>query len=292
MAFAQCLTRASLSRPSVAQSPAAPRAAGFKAVAPARKSVVTRADEMKDPFDMSNVGLDDIMQLADDAEMNSRAAWLPGSYAPSYLDGSLPGDFGFDPLGLGKSPAALAQFREAEVIHCRWAMLGVAGILGQEILGYGSWIEAPASMVQGGDATYFGANLGPAMFWSTAAVEVALMGFVEGKRGSADAESRVYPGGAFDPMGLSKGDLDTLKLKEIKNGRLAMVAIFGFFMQGSVTHAGPVANWAAHIADPWGVNVATSNTVAIPYMHPEVFASGAGSAAYWAAALPPWYPGV
>jgi len=221
------------------------------------------------------------------------AAWLPGSEAPAYLDGSLPGDYGFDPLALGKSPAVLAKFREAEVIHCRWCMLAVAGMLGQEILGYGNWLDAPSSMIAGGDATYFGANLGPALFTTTAAVEVALMGFIEGKRGAeTDTEKRLYPGGAFDPMGLAKGDLDSLKLKEIKNGRLAMVAVFGMFMQGSVTHTGPVANWLAHISDPWGMNVATSNSVAIPYMHPEVFSSGAGSAAYWAAAVPSWYPGV
>merc|ERR1711994_1150824 len=28
------------------------------------------------------------------------AAWAPGSEAPAHLDGSLAGDFGFDPLGL------------------------------------------------------------------------------------------------------------------------------------------------------------------------------------------------
>lgn len=28
------------------------------------------------------------------------AAWAPGSDAPSHLDGSMAGDFGFDPLGL------------------------------------------------------------------------------------------------------------------------------------------------------------------------------------------------
>jgi hypothetical protein len=33
-------------------------------------------------------------------------------------------DYGFDPLGLGKDPASLARFQEAEIIHCRWAMLG------------------------------------------------------------------------------------------------------------------------------------------------------------------------
>mmetsp|Transcript_47745 Transcript_47745/g.91288 ORF Transcript_47745/g.91288 Transcript_47745/m.91288 type:complete len:265 (-) Transcript_47745:314-1108(-) len=217
------------------------------------------------------------------------APWLPGSQAPAYLDGKLPGDFGFDPLGFGENPDNLAQFREAELIHGRWCMLAVAGMLSVELLGFGNWVDAPLSMVNGGDATWFGLNLGPATFNNTAAVEIAMMAFAEGKRASADPEKRMYPGGSFDPMGMSKGDLDTLKLKEIKNGRLAMVAVMGMFCQAAVTGTGPVANWLAHIGNPWGVNVATSNSVAIPYMHPEVFSNGA---AYWAAALPSWYPGV
>ena len=40
-----------------------------------------------------------------------------------------------------------------------------------------------------------------------------------------------YPGGIFDPFGWSKGDLESLKLKEIKNGRLAMFATLGFYAQ-------------------------------------------------------------
>ncbi|KAK8537317.1 hypothetical protein V6N13_042250 [Hibiscus sabdariffa] len=31
-----------------------------------------------------------------------RPLWFPGSTPPPWLDGSLPADFGFDPLGLGK----------------------------------------------------------------------------------------------------------------------------------------------------------------------------------------------
>jgi light-harvesting complex I chlorophyll a/b binding protein 4 len=40
-----------------------------------------------------------------------------------------------------------------------------------------------------------------------------------------------YPGGVFDPLGFSKGDAKQLQTKEVKNGRLAMVAFMGFVLQ-------------------------------------------------------------
>ena len=63
-----------------------------------------------------------------------RPLWRPGSEPPAHLDGSLPADFGFDPLGLGQDDQLLPWFAEAERVHSRWAMLGVAGILAQEIV--------------------------------------------------------------------------------------------------------------------------------------------------------------
>jgi hypothetical protein len=47
-----------------------------------------------------------------------------------------------------------------------------------------------------------------------------------------DGNEPGYPGGIFDPFGWSKGsDLKSLKTKEIKNGRLAMLAFAGFTAQ-------------------------------------------------------------
>ncbi len=51
-----------------------------------------------------------------------------------------------------------------------------------------------------------------------------------------------YPGGPFDPLNLTKEAADDWKLKEIKNGRLAMMAFMGFVAQYAATGKGPIDN--------------------------------------------------
>jgi Chlorophyll A-B binding protein len=42
---------------------------------------------------------------------------------------------------------------------------------------------------------------------------------------------------AFDPLGLGKKDLDKLKVNELKNGRLAMMAFSGIVTQAAMGHS-------------------------------------------------------
>ncbi|KAI3426708.1 uncharacterized protein J3R85_009768 [Psidium guajava] len=184
------------------------------------------------------------------------ADWMPGQPRPPYLDGSAPGDFGFDPLRLGEVPENLERFKESELIHCRWAMLAVPGILVPEALGLGNWVQAQEWAAKpGGQATY----LGNPVPWGTLpiilAIEFLAISFVEHQRSmEKDPEKRKYPGGAFDPLGYSKDPVkfEELKVKEIKNGRLALVAFVGFCVQQSAyPGTGPLENLATHLADPW-----------------------------------------
>jgi light-harvesting complex II chlorophyll a/b binding protein 5 len=63
----------------------------------------------------------------------------------------------------------------------------------------------------------------------------------------------------FQSLLFSKTHLAPLyvSVKEIKNGRLAMIAMLGVFVQGAVTAEGPAANWGKHVANPFGYNFIT-----------------------------------
>jgi light-harvesting complex I chlorophyll a/b binding protein 3 len=201
----------------------------------------------------------------------------------TYLDGTLPGDFGFDPLGMSDpegaggfvNPQWLAY---SEVIHGRWAMLGVAGIVAPEILGGMGIIPESTGLVwftsgaipPQGTFDYWASPM--TIFW----VNMCLMNFAEIKRGQdywfpgSQAETPLlgwekgfggsgnpaYPGGKwFNPLNLGKDGMASMQKKEVKNGRLAMMAFLGCMVQAAVTGEGPWKNICDHVSNPFGANM-------------------------------------
>lgn len=171
-----------------------------------------------------------------------RTLWLPGAAAPKHLDGKMAGDFGFDPLGLGTDPERLAWYQEAEKTNGRWAMAACAGILFTEILGKDKWFEA-------GAGEYWLPNN------ALIALEALIMGFFELKRyqGWKTAKcSGVLNAFPFDPAGMNSTEM---ALKEVKNGRLAMVAFVGFAVAALVTRQGPIEALSSHLSNPFSNNI-------------------------------------
>nr|ACF24530.1 chlorophyll a/b binding protein CP29 [Gymnochlora stellata] len=219
---------------------------------------------------------------------DSDPLWLPNTVRPTWLDGSLPGDRGFDPLGLSKpaeylqydvdqldqnqavnfagkvigkfdggidevdggntlSPYSdifgLRRFRECELIHGRWAMLATLGAVVAELSTGVPWDQAGKVELDG--ARYLNFNL-PFTVSQLTLLEVLLVGGAEIYRNTeTDLDKRLYPGGYFDPLGLttkSAEQTQNLREAEIKHGRLAMVAAFGCGVQAFTTGEGLLDN--------------------------------------------------
>lgn len=173
---------------------------------------------------------------------------LPWMERPAALDGTMVGDVGFDPLGFAKTPEDLMNYREAEIKHARLAMLAAAGWPLSElfdakiasVLGLSPIVDATdraPSVLNGGLG-----KISP-IYWLACIVgagAIDLAGIAAKNKSKGDWLPGDY---GFDPLGVYPKDADgqqRMQLAEIKNGRLAMIAITAFAVQEAVSHIGVI----------------------------------------------------
>jgi len=154
-----------------------------------------------------------------------------------------PFEEGLDVFGFcnGADDNTLKRFREAELTHGRVAMLSALGFLvGEQVEGSSFLFD---SQITGPAIDHF--QQVPGLFWGLIGATIFLAETTRIQKGWADPfvadklfqlKEDYTPGDLdFDPLGLSKGKdaqwLDDMKLKEINNGRLAMIAISGMVAQ-------------------------------------------------------------
>ena len=166
-----------------------------------------------------------------------RSQSLPFLPYPENLSGYA-GDVGFDPLGMS-SFVPMDYLRESELKHGRIAMLAVTGFIGVDL----GWRIYPLpeaykglTSVTAHDALVDQGAMSQIFLWIAILEMISWIAIAQMLGGSGRK-----PGDyGFDPLGILKGaseeEVMDMQTKELKNGRLAMLAFGGVVTQAVLTN--------------------------------------------------------
>ncbi|GJQ14591.1 hypothetical protein GpartN1_g6382.t1 [Galdieria partita] len=173
------------------------------------------------------------------ASASNQSPSVPFLERPKNLDGTAPGDVGFDPLYISDL-LDIQWLRESEIKHGRICMLAAVGFIVQE------FVHLPGQVFSNKVAIDALFQVPSGGLWQIF-LFIGLLEFVmnKGKMTPLDmfSDPNRKPGDfGFDPLGLGKDPQARARYQvaEIKNGRLAMLAVGGFIHHMLLTHQGVV----------------------------------------------------
>lgn len=181
--------------------------------------------------------------------MEDRSLALPMDKRPKNLDGTRPGDVGFDPVGFTNNPpngigamkgiSGLKWYQEAEIVHGRVAMLAVVGMLWPGWIGhlpgnleYGVPVDAYAEL-----NPFKALSVVPAAGLYHVALTIFAIELWRIKNVIKGDKPAGYLAlgqkGTFNPFGFNYSEEEYFEkeVQEIKHGRLAMIASIGQLLQ-------------------------------------------------------------
>lgn len=185
---------------------------------------------------------------------------LPFAPRPKLLDGSLAGDVGFDPFGFaGEDKESLIKNREAEIKHGRLAMLAAVGwpiaeLFDKKLAGLMGLPDALSKNGASPNLLNGGLDKIEPEYW---VLVIAIAGIAElASFETKEEKAKNYTPGdcGFDPLGLFPEErLKQLEMqtKEIKHGRIAMMAVLGYVVQEALYSSPVTAETPAFFKPVW-----------------------------------------
>jgi len=180
-------------------------------------------------------------QGASSAQLHAFADGMAGSDGPEpmpFTSGSRT-SINFDPCGFAeRAPEWLPWFREAELKHGRAAMLATVGFIVPEFVripGEQFSFESVPKVIEAHDA--LPDSMKQIFLWISL-IEAMSFPAYAGMSQGYDRRPGDY---SFDPLGFYPTDPEkqkAMQLKELKNGRLAMIAIGGMVAGSAITGHG------------------------------------------------------
>jgi hypothetical protein len=166
--------------------------------------------------------------------LNEMSKSIPFLTVPEKLDGSMPGDMGFDPMGLSDIQTDLRYARWAELKHGRVAMLAVVGMVWQE---YGPHLPGDAYATTDPFAAISSVGFASNIQTLLAIGCVELANWDETFNGdSRPGHLKGWEGGGWAKK--TDAQKETAYTQEIVHCRLAMIAFIGATHQTFLLHKG------------------------------------------------------
>lgn len=129
----------------------------------------------------------------------------------------------------------LKWLQEAEIKHGRVCMLAILGLVVAELYTFPFYTDAPHLAINRHNWSVSNGSLTQILLWCSffeIMTMPAVIQMVNGKSERAPGDFK------FDPLGLGKDPtkMNTFKVNEVKNGRLAMCAVSGAIHHAAITN--------------------------------------------------------